>query len=87
MLKMIDHLKTLEVLGVDINGETQVDIILESLLESFNNFKLNYNMKKLNLYLAELNSSLQAAEGIIKFRPSAHMAEKSLSSKSKPKGK
>lgn len=39
---MIDHLDTLEILGVEIDEETQVDIILELLPDSFNNFKLNY---------------------------------------------
>lgn len=87
VLKMIDHLSMLKVLGAKIDGETQVDIILESLPESFNNFKLNYNMNKLNVSMAERTNSLQEADGIIKSQPSAHMAEKSSSSKSKPKGK
>lgn len=41
-------------------------IVLESLPDSFNKFKLNYNMNKLDLSLAELTSSLQVAAGIIK---------------------
>uniref|UniRef100_A0A5B6ZQ14 Uncharacterized protein n=1 Tax=Davidia involucrata TaxID=16924 RepID=A0A5B6ZQ14_DAVIN len=86
VLKMIDFLNVLEVLGADIDGELQVDIILESLPDSFNQFKLNYNMNKMNLTLAKLLSSLQAAEGIIKSHPSAHVAEGS-SSKPNPKGK
>ena len=44
-LRMISNLNTLEVLGTDIDGESQVDMILQSLLESFKEFKLNYNMK------------------------------------------
>ena len=51
---MISHLNALEVLGSDIDGESQVDKILHSLLESFKEFRLNYNMNK-NIYtLSEL---------------------------------
>ena len=45
-LRMISHLNTLEVLGADIDGESQADMILQSLPESFKKFRLNYNMKK-----------------------------------------
>ena len=36
ILKIIDHLNTLEVLGVEIDVKFQIDIILESLPDSFN---------------------------------------------------
>ena len=45
-LRMISNLNTFEVLGANIDGESQVDMILQSLPESFKEFKLNYNMKK-----------------------------------------
>lgn len=57
-LRMKDHLNMLEFLGAEIDGQTQADIILESLPDSFNYFKLNYNMNKMNLSLAKLKSSL-----------------------------
>ena len=41
-LRMIYHLNTLEVLGADIDGESQVDMIVQSLPKSFKEFKLNY---------------------------------------------
>ena len=53
-LRMISHLNTLEVLGADIDGESQVDMILQSLPESFKEFKLNYNMNKKIYTLSEL---------------------------------
>ena len=87
LLKMFDSLNTLEVLGAEIDGESQVDIILESLPDSFSQFKLNYSMNKMSLSLGELVSSLKAAEGIIKAHPSAHNVEKPSTSKSKLKGK
>ena len=46
VLKMIAHLNELEILGAEIDGESQVDIVLMSLPESFKNFYLNYSMSK-----------------------------------------
>ena len=45
-LRMISNMNTLEVLGADVNGESRVDMILQSLPKSFKEFKLNYNMNK-----------------------------------------
>ena len=45
-LKMISYLNTMEVLGADIDGKSQVDMILPSLPKSFKVFRLNYNMNK-----------------------------------------
>ena len=41
VLKMISHLNELEILGAEIDGESQVDIVLRSLPESYKNFRLN----------------------------------------------
>ena len=35
VLKMISHLNELEILGAEIDGESQVNIVLMSLLESY----------------------------------------------------
>ena len=48
ILKMIAHLNELEILGAEIDDESQVNIVLMSLLESFNNFCLTY-CKKIRL--------------------------------------
>ena len=64
-LKMISNLNTLEVLGVDIDGESQVDMILQSLPESFKEFKLNYNINKKVYSLSELMNELVVVEGIL----------------------
>ena len=50
-LRMIFNLNTLEVLGVNIDGESQVDMILQSLPESFKEFRLNYNINKKGLFI------------------------------------
>ena len=36
ILKIFDHLNTLKILGDEIDGESQIDTILESLPDSFN---------------------------------------------------
>ena len=84
---MVSNLNTLEVLGVDIEGESQVDMILQSLLESFKEFRLNYNMNK-NIYsLSELMNELVVAEGNLGTSSvDANMA-KAFTSQPKSKGK
>ena len=85
--KMISYLNTLEILGADIDGESQVDMILQSLPKSFKEFRLNYNMNKKIYTLSELMNELVAAKGIlVKASVDTNMVEKS-SSKPKSKGK
>ena len=86
-LRMISNLNTLEVLGADINGESQVDMILQSLPESFKEFRLNYNMNKKVYTLSELMNEMVAAKGILgTSKVDANMAEASTS-QPKSKGK
>ena len=86
---MISNLNTLEVLGANIDGESQVDMILQSLLKSFKEFKLNYNMNKKIYSLSELMNELVVSEDILGTSSiDATMAEASTSQpKSKGKGK
>ena len=65
VLKMIAHLNELEILGAKINGESQVDIVLMSLPESYKNLRLNYSMSKESYSLAELLKEMQTVEGIL----------------------
>ena len=87
VLKMIAHLNELEILGAKIDGETQVDIVLMSLPESFKNFRLSYIMSKRSYSLVELLKKFQAAEGIVGQKKSVHMMEKGSFSSSTKKGK
>ena len=86
---MISHLNILEVLGADIEGESQADMILQSLPKSFKEFKLNNNMNKKIYTLSELMNELVVAEGILgTSNVDANMVEVSSSQpKSKGKGK
>ena len=79
-LRMISHLNTLEVLGANIDGESQVDMILQSLPKSFKEFRINYNMNKKIYKLSELINELVAAKGILGTSSvDANMAEASTS--------
>ena len=86
---MISNLNTLEVLGANIDGESQVDMILQSLPKSFKEFKLNYNMNKKIYSLFELMNELVVVEDILGTSSiDADMAETSTSQpKSKGNGK
>ena len=87
ILKMNLHLNELEILGAEIDGESQVDIVLMSLSESYKNFCLNYSRSKGSYSLAELLKELQAAEGILGHAKSVQVVEKGSSSAKKSKKK
>jgi hypothetical protein len=61
-------------------------MVLETLLESFTQFKLNYNMNKMNVTLLELMMELQTVEKIMKPK-STVLLPKASSSETKPKAK
>ncbi|XP_077226464.1 uncharacterized protein LOC143888957 [Tasmannia lanceolata] len=54
MLKMMDFLNELDILGDIIDAETQIDIVLSSLPGSFKEFVMTYHMNKLSMTLTEL---------------------------------
>ncbi|XP_073121818.1 uncharacterized protein [Henckelia pumila] len=66
MLDLIGQFNVAEVLGAEIKSETQVDMALETLPEMFSQFKVSYNMNKLNMSLTELMKELQNAESVLK---------------------
>ena len=86
-LKMMSHLSQAEVMGTKLEQKCQIDIILESLLERFNKFKMNYNMNKLDLTPIELMYELVSAEQSLVKSGSVHFTEGSNKPKGKPKGK
>ena len=64
MLEVIALLNDMEIMGALIDEETQVDMVLETLSDSFDTFKLNYSMNKLSYNLTELMKELQAAKAL-----------------------
>ena len=47
MMKVIAHLNIVELNGVEIDGETKIDMIVDSLSDSFDQFKLDYTLQGL----------------------------------------
>ena len=66
MMLIISHLNEMEILGSEIDRETKLDMILETLPESFDTFKLNYSMNKLEYTVTELMKELHTTEGLTK---------------------
>ena len=64
-LRMISYLNTLKVLGVDIDEESQTNMILQSLPKSFKEFRLNYNMNKKIYTLSELMNELVDRKSVV----------------------
>ncbi|XP_059669595.1 uncharacterized protein LOC132314797, partial [Cornus florida] len=85
-LKMIGFLNELEIFGCNLDGELQVDMIIASLPDSFNSFRVNYYMNKLEYTLAELLNELVTFEGINKSKgASINYTQSAGPSTSRPK--
>ena len=76
MIRMIALFNEMRILGAKINGKTQVDMILKTLVDSFKQFRLNYNMNKLMVSLEKLMKRLPMTKGILKDPKGVHMIVK-----------
>ena len=65
-LMMIKDLEELEKLGVKLDQDLKNDIILQSLIDAYGQFIMNFHMHKLQNTLAELMNMLVTAELSIK---------------------
>ena len=63
VLKMIEWIERLAVLGVELPVDMSTDLILQSLPESFSQFIVNFNMNKIQASLPQLLNMLTTAEG------------------------
>ena len=86
VLKMIDYIEQLEALNFTMDGELPIDLILQSLPNSFSQFIMNFNMNKMECSLAELLKMLNTAETCIK-KPNDVMAIEGPSTKKGKKKK
>ncbi|KAK8509013.1 hypothetical protein V6N12_016857 [Hibiscus sabdariffa] len=66
VIKMMGYIQTLEKLGFALNDELAVDVVLQSLPDSFNQFVLNFNMNEIKKTLPQLHGMLRTAEGNMK---------------------
>ncbi|KAK8640542.1 hypothetical protein V6N13_008295 [Hibiscus sabdariffa] len=60
------YIQALEKLGFPLNNELAIDVVLQSLPDSFNQFVLNFNMNEINKTLPQLLGMLRTAEGNMK---------------------
>ncbi|KAK8540198.1 hypothetical protein V6N12_046489 [Hibiscus sabdariffa] len=66
VIKMMGYIQTLEKLGFPLNDELAIDVVLQSLSDSFNQFVLNFNMNEINKTLPQLLGMLRTAESNMK---------------------
>ena len=88
MMLIISYLNEMEILGSEIDGETKIDMILETLPETFDTFKLNYSMNKLEYTVTELMKELQTAEALTKKKRAqgeVHATASTSGSKKRPR--
>ncbi|KAK8556153.1 hypothetical protein V6N13_064236 [Hibiscus sabdariffa] len=62
VIKMMGYIQTLEKLGFPLNDEFAIDVIMQSLPDSSNQFVLNFNMNEINKTLPQLLGMLRTAE-------------------------
>ncbi|KAI9180050.1 hypothetical protein LWI28_000646 [Acer negundo] len=65
MMKVIAHLNIAELHGAEIDGETKIDMVVNSLSDSFDQFKLDYSLNKKEYTLQVLMQDAQSAEKIL----------------------
>ena len=85
-LAMISHISRAEVMGAKLQKEMKIDLILQSLPKHFNQFKVNYNMHKMDLTPVQLMHELESVEQSLKDPGSINFMEGSVKPKGKPKG-
>ncbi|KAK8510298.1 hypothetical protein V6N12_073369 [Hibiscus sabdariffa] len=66
VIKMMGYIEALEKLGFPLNDELAIDVVLQSLPDSFNHFVLNFNMNEINKTLPQLLGMLRTAESNMK---------------------
>ena len=83
-LAMISHISRAEVMGAKLQKEMKIDLILQSLPKHFNQFKVNYNMHKMDLTPVQLMHELESVEQSLKDPSSINFTEGSVKPKGKP---
>ena len=66
VLKMIGYIERLEALGFSMDNYLYIDLVLQSLPESYSGFIVNFNMNNLERSLPELLNMLRVVEKDLK---------------------
>ena len=67
-MKVIAYLNELEILGAKIDAETKNHMVLNTLLDTVAQFKIDYELNKKDYTLAALMKNLQITENIFKMK-------------------
>ncbi|KAH9741143.1 hypothetical protein KPL70_002513 [Citrus sinensis] len=84
VLKMMDYLNEVEIHSVQINDKSKINMVIESLPDTFKEFKVSYILNNKDMTLIELMHELHAIE---EFYHSRKLPEKGFSSRLKSKDK
>jgi hypothetical protein len=91
VIKMMGYIETLTKLCCEIKDDLATDVILQSLLASYESFIMNFHMNGMEKTMAELHGMLKASEDSIKKNPNHVMMVQKEKKKRKrwtpPKGK
>ncbi|XP_073112285.1 uncharacterized protein [Elaeis guineensis] len=82
-LTMIKNLEELEKLDMSIDKELYIDLILQSLTDSFVQFIVNFHMNKIQCTITELVNMLVTTESTLKSSKSSILTMEQTSSKRK----
>ena len=85
-LAMISHISQAEVMGAKLQKEMKIDLILKSQPKHFNQFKVNYNINKMDLTPIQLMHELESDEQSLTEPGSINFTEGSVKPKEKLKG-
>ena len=66
VLKIIGYIERLEALGSNMDNDLYIDLVLQSLPESYSGFIVNFNMNNMNRSLSELLNMLRVTEKDLK---------------------
>ena len=84
VLKMMDYLNEVEIHGVQINDKSKINMVIESLPDTFKEFKVSYILNNKDMTLIKLMHELHAIE---EFYNSRKLPKKGFSSRLKSKDK
>jgi hypothetical protein len=91
VIKMMGYIETLDKLGCEINDDLTTNVILQSLLASYESFIMNFHMNDMEKIVVELHGMLKTTEDSIKKNPHHVMMIQKEKKKRKrwtpPKGK
>jgi hypothetical protein len=91
VIKMMDHIETLDKLGCKLKDDLATDVILQSLSMSYEPFIMNFHMNDMEKTVVELHEMLKIVEDSIKKNPNHMMMVQKEKKKKKdwmpPKGK